>query len=85
MRAIRKQKHHLSLILLMVLAVVAPLFSVHAIDYGEDSKLAVPERAIAIIVSKEGFYPQNLSVFEGEKLKILVTSVSDEPSCFTLP
>ena len=84
-KVIRRQKHHFSLILIMVFVVVAPLFSALAMDYGEDSKLAVPERAIAIIVSKEGFYPQNLSVFEGEKLKILVTSVSDEPSCFTLP
>ena len=85
MRTLRKQKHHLSLMLLTVLAVVAPLFSALAFDYGEDSKLTVPERSLSIIVGKEGFYPQNLSVFEGEKLKIFITSISDEPSCFTLP
>jgi len=84
-RIIRRQKHHLSLMLLMIFAVVAPLFSAMAIDYGEDSKLTVPERSIAVIVSKEGFYPQSISAFEGEKLTIMVTSISDEPSCFTIP
>lgn len=85
MKIIRRHKYHISLILLMILAVVAPLFSALALDYGDDSKLQIPERSIAVIVGKEGFYPQNFSAFEGEKIKILVTSISDEPSCFTLP
>lgn len=85
MRTLRRQKYNISKMLLMIFTVVAPLFSVQAFDYGEDSKLTVPERSLSIIVGKEGFYPQNLSVFEGEKLKVFITSISDEPSCFTLP
>ena len=42
---------------------------------------AQPTREISIIVTKEGYYPKSLSVFEGEKVKFYVTSTLDEPHC----
>ena len=40
-----------------------------------------PVREISIIVTKEGYYPKSLSVFEGEKVKFFVTSTVEEPNC----
>lgn len=47
----------------------------------EDKKLEKPTREISIIVTKEGYYPKSLSVFEGEKVKFFVTSTVEDPSC----
>jgi len=38
-------------------------------------------REIAVIVTKEGYYPKSISVFEGEKVKFFVTSTVEEPNC----
>ncbi len=40
-----------------------------------------PVRELAVIVTKEGYYPKSLSVFEGEKVKFYVTSTVEEPHC----
>ncbi len=40
-----------------------------------------PTREVAVIVTKEGYYPKSLSVFEGEKVKFYVTSTVEEPHC----
>ena len=40
-----------------------------------------PTREVSIIVTKEGYYPKNLSVFEGEKVKFFVTSTIEDPHC----
>jgi plastocyanin len=40
-----------------------------------------PLREVAVIVTKEGYYPKSLSVFEGEKVKFYVTSTVEEPNC----
>jgi plastocyanin len=47
----------------------------------EDAKKAQPTREISIIVTKEGYYPKSISVFEGEKVKFFVTSTVEDPSC----
>lgn len=49
--------------------------------YAEGVKLARPTREVSIIVTKEGYYPKSLSVFEGEKVKFFVTSTVEDPSC----
>ncbi len=41
----------------------------------------MPTRELAIIVTKEGYYPKSISVFEGEKVKFFVTSTVEEPNC----
>jgi plastocyanin len=40
-----------------------------------------PVRELAVIVTREGYYPKSLSVFEGEKIKFYVTSTVEEPHC----
>jgi hypothetical protein len=40
-----------------------------------------PMREVAIILTKEGYYPKSVSVFEGEKLKFYLTSTVEEPGC----
>jgi plastocyanin len=47
----------------------------------EAKKVNPPTREVAIIVTKEGYYPKHLSVFEGEKVKFFVTSTVEEPNC----
>lgn len=45
------------------------------------AKSIPPTREVSIIVTKEGYYPKHLSVFEGEKVKFFVTSTVEEPNC----
>lgn len=52
-----------------------------SIAYGEEAKNATPVREVSVIVTKEGYYPKSLSVFEGEKIKFYLTSTIEEPSC----
>ena len=47
----------------------------------EVKKVVQPTREVAIIVTKEGYYPKSISVFEGEKVKFFVTSTVEEPNC----
>lgn len=60
----------------ILLFVLIPFFAIA----GEGQKTQ-PTREISIIVTKEGYYPKSLSVFEGEKVKFYVTSTLDEPHC----
>ena len=60
----------------ILLSVFIPFLAM-AVEGGK----AQPTREISIIVTKEGYYPKSLSVFEGEKVKFYVTSTLDEPHC----
>ncbi len=57
-----------------------------ALEYkGHEAKsYTFPLRNMAVIASDEGYYPSNLVIFEGEKIQLVVTSTSKEPSCFIL-
>lgn len=58
------------------------LFLLSLNTFAQAPKKAIPPtREIAIIVTKEGYYPKNLSVFEGERVKFFVTSTVEEPNC----
>lgn len=62
-------------------------FVLHAIAEDENSLLKVkmyksPRRDVSIIVTPEGYYPEHISVFQGEKVKFYVTSTIDDPGCF---
>ena len=48
--------------------------------FAAESKIQ-PTRELAVIVTKEGYYPKSLSVFEGEKIKFYLTSTVEEPHC----
>ncbi len=54
-------------------------------DYGKPKKYSVPLREVSIIVTPEGYYPKTLSVFQGERVRFFITSVTENKSCFILP
>lgn len=60
---------------------------VFALDEGEvvqEKKYDRPIREVSVIASKEGYYPERLTAFVGEKIRFFVTSSTDKPSCFFL-
>lgn len=62
------------------------LNSVMAISYDHHSfkKFKAPQRDFSIIVSNEGYYPDRMIVFEGEKVRFFVTSTTTDAKCFIL-
>ncbi len=69
---------HVRIKLILLLSIFVTAFWVWA---GEAIQ---PTRHVSIIASQEGFYPERLSVFKGEKIRFFVTSSSKEPSCFLM-
>lgn len=63
-----------------LVVVFISLFLSQAFAQSEQKGLQ-PMREISIIVTKEGYYPKSISVFEGEKVKFYVTSTVEEPNC----
>lgn len=53
--------------------------------YNKEQKLDIPYREEAVIVTKEGFYPNRLVVFKGEKVRFFVTAVGNTTACFNIP
>jgi hypothetical protein len=53
-------------------------------DHHSFKKFKAPQRDFSIIVSNEGYYPDRLIVFEGEKVRFFVTSTSTDSKCFIL-
>jgi hypothetical protein len=49
--------------------------------YFLDKTLDVPYREQAVIVGKEGFYPNRIIVYKGEKVRFFVTSVGVDSAC----
>ncbi len=46
-----------------------------------------PYKEISIIIAPEGYYPKNISLFTGEKVKVYLTSILDQnvSTCLMLP
>ncbi len=44
-----------------------------------------PKRDYSIIVSDEGYYPEKITIFEGETLNIFLTSTAEEKGCLMIP
>jgi plastocyanin len=57
---------------LVFLALMGPAFA-----EGE----SVRTREISVIVTPEGYYPRSIPVFEGERVKLYVTSTVEAPNC----
>jgi plastocyanin len=53
--------------------------------YNKEQKLDIPYREQAIIVTKEGFYPNRLVAYKGEKVRFFVTAVGETTACFNIP
>lgn len=60
---------------------ILPFLFIPFLAWAGEAKHHEPTREVSIIVTKEGYYPKSLSVFEGEKVKFYVTSTIDEPHC----
>lgn len=55
------------------------------LDYGLPQKFEQPRREHSIIITDEGYFPNRISMFKDEKLKIFVTSLRNKPSCLFIP
>ncbi|AUN98504.1 hypothetical protein DOM21_08640 [Bacteriovorax stolpii] len=53
--------------------------------YFKGNKLDVPYREQAIIIGKEGFYPNRIVVYKGEKVRFFITAVGVDSACFSIP
>jgi hypothetical protein len=53
--------------------------------YFKGNTLDVPYREQAIIIGSEGYYPNRLVVYKGEKVRFFVTSVGINSACFNIP
>ncbi len=53
--------------------------------YFKNQNLEIPYREQALILTKEGFYPNRLVAYKGEKVRFFVTAVGGENLCFNLP
>jgi hypothetical protein len=77
-----------SLTYLSLIAVMAVSYTkAYALQetYFKETALDIPYREQAIIIGKEGFYPNRLVVYKGEKVRFFVTSVGVESACFNIP
>ena len=54
-------------------------------SYHRDVKLDVPYQEHSIIVSRDGFFPNRIVVFKGEKVRFFVTAVGVDSACFNIP
>ena len=50
----------------------------------EAKSYTFPTRKLSLIATDEGYYPNNLVIFEGEKIELTLTSTSKDPSCLIL-
>ena len=53
----------------------------------EEKVYKSPYKEISIIIAPEGYYPKNISLFTGEKVKVYLTSILDQniSTCLMLP
>jgi plastocyanin domain-containing protein len=72
--------------ILLVLFIISTS-SVLALEesYNRDVKLDVPYQEHSIIVSRDGFFPNRIVVFKGEKVRFFVTAVGVDSACFNIP
>lgn len=49
------------------------------------AKKFTPTREYSIIVGQEGYFPKHLSLFEGERLRLFLTSTTAEEGCLIIP
>ena len=47
-------------------------------------KFSRPLREHSVIATKDGYFPDHISIFEGEKLRLFFTATSELPSCLKI-
>lgn len=60
-------------------------FSFVKLSMATDELFERPVREFSIIATEEGYYPESIFAFVGEKVRIFVTSTMDRPTCFIVP
>ena len=53
-------------------------------DHHSFNKFKTPQRDLAVVVTDEGFYPDRLILFEGEKARFFVTSTTNDAKCMII-
>ncbi len=59
-------------------------FNILALDYGAEKSYEEPRRQVSLIISKEGYYPEKLTAFVGERVRFFVTNSTRKQSCMIL-
>lgn len=70
------------LILMVLIKLSCSLAWAQVYDHHSFKKFKAPQRDFSIIVNNEGYYPDRLIVFEGEKVRFFVTSTTNDAKCF---
>lgn len=62
------------------------VLSISLLALAEEKKIEKkpPTRELSVILTAEGYYPKNLNVFEGEKVKFYLTSTVEDPGCMII-
>lgn len=53
-------------------------------DHHSFKKFKAPEREFSIIVGEDGYFPDRVIIFEGEKVRFFVTSNTQDSKCFII-
>ncbi len=78
-------KFNLNFLIIILFAVLTEAFALEDIAMQiTEKKFDIPLREVSVIITKEGYYPKNITVFAGEKIRFYVTTTTDEPSCLIL-
>lgn len=59
-------------------------FALKEKNYFNAKTLEKPTREISIIITPTGYYPSRPIAFVGERVKLFVTSTTDQPTCLIL-
>lgn len=64
------------------------LFLFPIVTYGmnqfDAKKFDKPVREVSVIATDDGYYPNKISAFEGERIRFYVTSTSKQKQCFLM-
>lgn len=73
-----------TLLLTNLLVFLSFTHSVEAKSPFEEKTFDIPVREISIIATDDGFYPNKVMAFTGEKVRFFITSTSGQKQCFIL-
>lgn len=68
---------------ILFLFLVYPMSSMGMEMFGE-KVFEQPVREISVIITDDGFFPNKISAFEGERVKFFITSTAKDKQCFIL-
>ena len=54
-------------------------------SYFNGKKVDPPEREVAVILDRGGYYPKHIVAFKGERLRVFLTTLLPEEGCLNVP